>query len=93
MQNKWESMVVFQPGGSVLVGPGSEKITAEILSVAIYNRGTQYQCAWWDGRSRRVEWLEDFEVEPLPTGSTRATIGFSRDCAAQSAPPQIISRG
>ncbi len=88
---KCETLAVFQPGTPVLIGLGGEKISAEVLAVAIYSHNIQYQCAWWDARSRRVEWLEDFEVEPLADKSKKTPIGFSDP--QRNASPQVICRG
>lgn len=73
----WDNLVVFKPRSPVCVGFGKEKISAEVLSVSIGTHNVQYQCAWWDGRTRKVEWLEHFEVEPLGDKSQSVPIGFS----------------
>jgi hypothetical protein len=64
-------ILVFSPGQSVMVG---DDIHATILGVCIRacNHVT-YEVEWWDGRDRKVEWLEESSIgsilaEDLPIG-------------------------
>jgi len=62
---------IYAPTGLV-----TDAIPAHILAVCIYpgDRVT-YQVAWWEGRSRRTEWLEASEVQPHTEDQARK-IGF-----------------
>ncbi len=55
---------LIQVGSPVTVG---EDIRATITGIAIDAKcRLTYQCVWWDGRTRKNEWLEQFEVERVP---------------------------
>ena len=73
-----DQIEVMQVGSPVTI---SDDIPARITGILIgENCGIQYQCAWWDGRTRNNEWLEQFEV----TGTDEAQnmkIGFSSKAA------------
>lgn len=70
---------VFAPGARVGIGPGAA-ITAEVLEISICGpeRCVRYKLAWWEGRTRRAEWLESSEVAEVPR-SARVGIGFRGD--------------
>ena len=64
---------VMQVGSPVIVG---EDIPATITGIAIDDKSRiTYQCAWWDKRTRKNEWLEQFEVVRVP-GVEQMRIGF-----------------
>jgi hypothetical protein len=53
---------VFQIGSPVYIG---DHIEATILAISIYEHNrVSYQVAWWDGNTRKTDWLESFEVQP-----------------------------
>ena len=51
---------VFAVGTEVVIGTDAA-ITAVVTAVSIRDR-VQYECSWWDGRSRHSAWLSDCEV-------------------------------
>lgn len=52
---------VIQPGSAVLIG---EKVRAVVLQVVVRDKNLiEYQVSWWEGNSRRSEWLQEIEVE------------------------------
>lgn len=58
-------MEVFKPGAEVHLGIDGD-VRGEVVQVAITaNLHVQYQVAWWDGRTRRCDWLESFEVQTI----------------------------
>ncbi len=64
---------LIQVGSPVTVG---EDIQATVTGIAIDAKcRVTYQCAWWNGRDRQSEWLEQFEVQRV-TGVEQMTIGF-----------------
>jgi hypothetical protein len=57
------SIEVYRVGQDVKIGVGEKLITAKVLQIAIHaNESVQYQVVWWDGRTRKVEWLEAIEA-------------------------------
>lgn len=65
---------VIQPGSPVLVG---ENIKATVLSVKVGDKKcVSYECSWWDGRNRHVDWFEQIEVERT-RDAQGIRIGFS----------------
>jgi len=66
------------PGSACLIGPLKETcpIPATVVAVCLYDsERVSYQVAWWDGRSRRCEWLESCEVKPAKNSPLK-TVGF-----------------
>jgi hypothetical protein len=63
---------VIPPSSAVKIG---KEIDGTVIQVCLHGESIQYQCSWWDGRSRRLEWLEEFEVSPSPD-SKPVPIGF-----------------
>ena len=66
---------VMQVGSLITL---SDDIPARITGIAIDEKcRITYQCVWWDGRTRKSEWLEQFEV--TRTDETQdIAIGFKR---------------
>ncbi len=72
-QKTMRQIEVMQVGSPVTL---SEDIQARITGVMIEeNYHITYRCVWWEGGTRNVEWLEQFEVTQAdePQGMT---IGF-----------------
>lgn len=74
---------VLRPGTRVLIGntygsQGSkvDPIEATIVALRVQNGLTvDYQVIWWDGRTRKSEWLESFEVT-TKENTDKLAIGF-----------------
>ena len=68
-----QQIEVMQVGSPVTL---SDNIPARITGIAINEKcHLTYRCVWWDGRTRKNEWLEQFEV--TRTDETQGmTIGF-----------------
>ena len=49
-------------------------IPGTITGVAFYEDDTQYRVAWWNGKTRTLEWLTSHEVKP--TDESPRKIGF-----------------
>lgn len=65
---------VFQVGSPVIIG---EHIEARVLAISIYEHNrVSYQVVWWDGNTRKTDWLESFEVQPHKGEITKLRIGF-----------------
>lgn len=65
---------VMSVGSPVLLLGGLE---GRIAAVCVFeNQRVQYQCVWWSGRDRKIEWLESFEVQRMPE-SASSKLGFS----------------
>lgn len=66
---------VFQIGSPVYIG---EHIEAKVLAISIYEHNrVSYQVVWWDGNTRKTDWLESFEVQPHKGEITKLCIGFT----------------
>lgn len=63
---------VWQRGTKVTL---HDDLVGTVLSVSIRGTSIQYEVAWWDGRTRKVEWFAEFEL--AATGDEEKTaIGF-----------------
>lgn len=59
---------VLRHGTEVII---DGNIKAFILSVEIRGSTISYQCCWWDGRTRKTEWVTQGEVRPA--GEAKST--------------------
>ena len=75
-ETNMNKLMVFQPGTPVALGGEDDGVPATVLAVAIYSHNIQYQVVWWSGRSRTVEWVEDFEIAPAGEQG-KVAIGFA----------------
>lgn len=65
---------VFQIGSPVIIG---DHIEATILAISIYEHNrVSYQVAWWDGNTRKSDWLEQHEVKSHKEQGTMR-VGFN----------------
>ncbi len=65
----------MQVGSAVTIANDISAIITGIMIEAKVH--ITYRCAWWDGRTRNSEWLEQFEV--TRTDETQGvTIGFHK---------------
>ncbi|MGW8178081.1 MAG: hypothetical protein ACWGQW_04710 [bacterium] len=70
-------MKIFRPGASVKIGPVMDRITATVHSILIEpENSVSYKLAWWDGKTRREEWLPAHEIYPDEHDSQHGQIGF-----------------
>jgi len=72
-------LVVFALGSRVLVGddaPLEGTVTGVTIRGWSVSPAVQYEVAWWDGNTRRAEWLHDYEVA-AGRSSHRVRIGFT----------------
>lgn len=69
-------LTVYRPGTPVTL---AGEITGGIIQVCIgTNDHVTYQVAWWDGNTRRLEWLEEIELIPAAADATATLrIGFA----------------
>lgn len=63
---------VIPCGQDVRIG---DDIPAKVSAVSIRDKRILYEVTWWDGRTRKVEWLEEFEVKQT-CATPRSAIGF-----------------
>jgi hypothetical protein len=68
---------VFSVGSQVNIVHANQSGTVAAVCVYAGDR-VQYQVAWWDGVTRRCEWLEAFEVEASEKAE-RMGIGFREE--------------
>ena len=50
---------LFPVGTKARIG---QDLEATILGICIYAHDIEYQCAWWNGRERKCEWLNAAEI-------------------------------
>lgn len=63
---------VISCGSDVRIG---DDIPAKVSAISIRDKRVLYEVTWWDGRTRKVEWLEEFEVKQT-CDTPRSAIGF-----------------
>lgn len=85
---------VISPGANVLIGDG--KIQGQCVSLSI-DPGTDgyrisYKVVWWDGNTRKNEWLEECEVQAASKGDG-LKIGFARNGWVPGNPMPGIEQG
>lgn len=54
-----QTIEVIAPGSTVLVGGDIEAV---VLALSLGRDGLQYKVAWWDGRTRTEQWVDQLEV-------------------------------
>ena len=65
------------PIGISVEMPANPKMVAEIIEISIGPKNhIQYKCVWWDGRSRKNEWFEEFEIRPTDNQLSHNSFGF-----------------
>lgn len=74
---------VFSIGSRVNVGTSDDRFEATIAAVCI--RGVahqvQYECVWWDGKTRTTAWCDESEVIASDASPTKLTIGYAGGAA------------
>lgn len=66
---------VFEIGSAVEFVSGQG--TATVSGISIRQTGVTYECVWWDGGSRKQEWVHSFEIRSASECDKK--IGFLRD--------------
>lgn len=56
-------------GQLVEIGPVDDPLDAIVTAVSRYSGRSLILVAWWDGRIRRSEWLDEFEVRQKGTST------------------------
>ncbi len=64
---------VFAPGTACVLGDG---IPGIITGIMVDAAGIQYRVAWWEKRTRKHEWVYDYEINGKADTSERISIGF-----------------
>lgn len=79
---------VFEPGGKVYVGHDPADIRGEVIEFMVSGAdlAVSYHVAWWEGRTRRKEWLEACEVRQAPESRTMQ-VGFK---GLNTTSPEIV---
>ena len=67
---------LLAPGTLVAIGPPDRATEGVVLAVTVRGprRAVSYDVAWWDGGTRRSDWLQPHEVRPL---EGHEPVGFS----------------
>lgn len=69
-----QTLKVLAPGTRVIIGDDIHALVTQVLISA--DNHIQYQCSWWDGRQRNLEWLEAEECAANESAE-RVGIGFA----------------
>ena len=68
-------MTIIEIGARIKIAGGL--IDAQVTAACIRSSRVTYECVWWDGNTRKCEWLD--AVELSATEQTNIVkIGFSR---------------
>lgn len=65
---------IIPPGESVQIASGMASIAQ--VCIGMQNHVT-YQCVWWENNTRKIEWLESFEILAFPNNE-KQDIGFHK---------------
>lgn len=57
-----QHLLVHSVGTKCTIG-GDEAIPAVVTAVRILSTGVEYYVAWWDGRTKHGDSLEEFEIQ------------------------------
>lgn len=69
-------MPLHGTGSTVMIGPDKD-LEATVLAIQIEEDCVKYQVSWWDGRTRKNEWLQSCEVN-AHGGTVSIGVGFAR---------------
>lgn len=71
-------VTVIAPGSIVKLATGTqEPIEGVVVDVLLSDKFyVQYKVQWWDGRTRRLEYFEEFAVTPADNSIPSLKIGF-----------------
>ena len=67
-----KSLSVYDVGSEVTFGPG---LKGHVTRISILSSKVLYEIVWWDDKTRKCEWLEEFEVESVDD-ECRSTVEF-----------------
>lgn len=72
-------MTLHAPGSSVAIGPdGCTPATVLAVTIRSTDRYVCYEVAWWDGATRKAEWLAACEIHtPEPDHVVGFTVNLS----------------
>lgn len=72
---------VFPVGTLVHVGPTGDPIVAVVRQVCVLGLAhcVQYECVWWDGKTRTTGWLDESEVKAANQKPVTIRIGFTQE--------------
>jgi uncharacterized protein YodC (DUF2158 family) len=72
---------VIEIGSPVNIGTADDPIHAVIQAVSLrgpHGAVAQYECVWWDGKTRKSEWVgEDEIVQASKPIAAKMSIGFA----------------
>lgn len=75
-------MQILCAGAAVLIGPEDDQVEALVAAACLRGDAVTYECIWWEGKTRKVEWLAEHEVTPSTVKRTHVrTIGFTTEAA------------
>lgn len=55
-------------------------VTAVVVGILIRERQTiKYECSWWNGKSKELDWFEEFQVNHFSERTSTSQIGFIKN--------------
>jgi hypothetical protein len=70
-------VLIIRPGTEINLDRHGEELLGIITQVCIsQNDAVQYQVVWWDGRQRRLEWINACELRMQRDSIDTLGIGF-----------------
>ena len=78
------TLTVLPVGTLVHVGTPDDPIVASVTAFSVRGiaHGIQYECVWWDGKTRTSAWVDESELRPTDKKPPRMQIGFSAEVPA-----------
>jgi len=74
-------MEVHRPGTCVTL---DDDIRATIIAATILDEDVvQYQCVWWNGKTRTKDWIKPVEITVTDRKHKKIKIGFSQEGSSQ----------
>lgn len=75
------TLTVIPIGTPVNVGTPDDPIVATVSAFSVRGRASsiQYECVWWDGKTRKSEWVDESELWTTNKKPLKIQIGFSAE--------------
>lgn len=87
MDNGSKMIEVYQLGTKVFLGSTSDDIPAKIIGIALYEGSTQYLVSWFDGKTRKQEWVYECEFNVVEKKNLK--IGFTQNISTNLNPDPL----
>ncbi len=72
-----ELVIPYDIGATVKI---ANELTGVVTAISIRAYQNLYEVVWWDGKTRKCEWLQDVELKAV-SGEPQLRIGFRQEPA------------